>query len=241
MKIVPITPALVLPTEADLKPLYDVAKEYREIAKQAWDHWNAVKQQVFEKEGHEDHSIAAPIAYADPENKRLDAIKKAVCEKMSPILDSVNDKFPGLKLYSPASFLGWGERIERYERSVNMSIESYVEDKFSNANRDNIDDIRARILASKKINMADVKPGMFIYRMYAYSNDLIQIVKLTHNGKRIVAVNPVDNTPAYITPKDRGVPYRINAKLANDIMRFAKVRNAFMAPYRLPKEAKDVA
>ena len=224
----PVTPVFVLPTADDLSPLYNATEAYRKVSYADWSRWNEVKEQSGLLPNHFE---AAKIAYADPEIKRLKALQETLYNPMISVVAKLNNQFPGLALQSPAAFIMHSDTIDNYTKSVNQSIFNCVEDKWATANKESVLEIGTQIRKGRIVATAKFRPGMIVYRTGMYLENLLRVVKITHNGNRINLFSPIDGQSLAINVKDNATYRRVNAGLAKTLTRFAQHRIAFLAPY----------
>jgi hypothetical protein len=164
----------IIPTESDLQPLYDAAKVYGEASVSTRNKYRELQEFM-----HYD------VASKHPELKPFKESEKVAYRLMCKARKGLDKKFPGLGLQCPAPWVGWDGDIEKYKKPVYRSIRQYLLDKYYEANKSLMDDIRKRI---RKLPIAKhFEVGKHLLKVNPF--DVFLVEKITHNGKRIRAVS----------------------------------------------------
>jgi hypothetical protein len=223
-----VMPTIALPSEDDMKPLYDLCERYSETCGASWNLFNEIKARVFREESHENHSRGAAVAYADPEMNRLKCLEQELYERIGPVRKAIDGRFPGLELQCPASYLGWGAPVSKYRASVHRSLRSYVESKWYEANREATEKLRREMIGAPVVE--EFRVGMYLYSRKA-GGTLVKVEKITHHGKRIIVRSLLDGeTTTVLRPTDRD-HYKSSGAIADRIAEFYDSRKETLAHY----------
>lgn len=200
-----------LPTKDDLAKLYALVAEYAELSNVEMSTFHAAKQRL-----NDDYKAAAN----EPEVRAAKEGKERIYPQMEAERELLNEKFPGLDLFGPAGFVGWGGGPGSYYKHVDNQIVDLAAKHWETTVAAELAELRELVRNLREQDAAAFKAGEYAFQP---SRGMFQVVKPFKRMARATEVTT--KSPTKIEGRYKLVP----AKLAVRVLALHNSKLAYIS------------